>query len=83
MSDPGTYRSKEEMQICKGRDPIERMEKLLKEKYLLSDEALEAMQQQAQKRVEEAVNFATASPEPELDELTTDIFCKGYSHAVS
>ena len=83
MSDPGTYRSKEEMQICKGRDPIERMEKLLKEKYLLNNEAIEAMQQQAQKSVEEAVDFATASPEPELDELTTDIFCKGYSHAVS
>lgn len=83
MSDPGTYRSKEEMEICKARDPIERMEKVLKERYHLETEQIEAMQQRAQKAADDAVSFAADAAEPELSELYEHIFDKGGLDAVS
>jgi len=76
MSDPGNYRSKEEMKICKERDPIERMEKMLQATYLLSTEEIDALRQRAQKAVDDAVEFASAAPEPELEELYDNIFSK-------
>jgi len=83
MSDPATYRSKEELQICKEKDPIEKMESVLKSKYGVGSDQLEALQQQAQKAVDEAVEYAAAAAEPELSELYEDIFCKGSANAVS
>ncbi|RRS30720.1 MAG: pyruvate dehydrogenase [Epsilonproteobacteria bacterium (ex Lamellibrachia satsuma)] len=83
MSDPGNYRSKEELEICKAKDPIERMEKVLHETYLLSSEQIDTLRQRAQKVVDDAVEFATAAPEPELEELYTEVFCKGCANVVS
>ena len=83
MSDPAIYRSKEELQICKQRDPIERMEKLLKGKYGMDETSLESIRSKAQDAVDDAVSFAAEAPEPELDELYEDIFCKGCADVVS
>ena len=83
MSDPAIYRSKEEMQICKEKDPIERMENVLKSKYGVGSDQIEAIQQRAQKAVDEAVEYAAAAAEPELSELYEDIFSKGSANAVS
>ncbi len=83
MSDPGTYRSKEEMQICKQQDAIERMEGVLTKEYGLRGEELEALKKRADAAVEDAVAFAAEAPEPELAELYEDIFCKGCANVVS
>jgi len=83
MSDPGTYRSKEEMGICKSRDPIERMESLLKQTYHIDSGQIEAIQQRAQKAVDDAVAFAAEADEPALSELYEDIFDQGGIDAVS
>lgn len=76
MSDPGTYRSKEEMGICKSKDAIERMESYLTTTYGLTDAQLQSVQQRAQETVDDAVAFAAAAAEPELSELFEDVFCK-------
>ncbi len=83
MSDPGTYRSKEEMQICKQQDAIERMEGVLTKEYGLRGEELDALKKRADAAVEDAVAFAAEAPEPELAELYEDIFCKGCANVVS
>ena len=83
MSDPGTYRSKEEMGICKAKDPIERMEKVLQENYGVDSDQLEEWQKKAQKTVDEAVEYAAAAAEPELSELYEDLFCKECANVVS
>ncbi len=77
MSDAGTYRSPQELQIWKSKDPIERMKRVLKERFGLSDEQIEAMDKRAEKIVQEAVEYASQSPEPELSELYDHVFCKG------
>ncbi len=76
MSDPGTYRSKEEMGICKSKDAIERMESYLKTMYGLTDTQLQGVQRRAQATVDDAAAFAAAAAEPELSELFEDVFCK-------
>ncbi len=77
MSDAGIYRSKEEMNICKARDPIERLEKTLGETYLVTEAQLQTLRERAQKAVDEAVAFAQAAEEPALSELYEDVFCGG------
>ncbi|WP_292661207.1 thiamine pyrophosphate-dependent enzyme, partial [Nitratifractor sp.] len=77
MSDAGTYRSPQELQIWKSKDPIERMKKVLKERFAMSDAEIEAMDERAKRIVEEAVEYASQSPEPDVSELYDHVFCKG------
>jgi len=74
MSDAGRYRSEEELDIWHGRDPIERMKRVLKERYMLSESELEEMDARARETVEEAVEFALDAPEPEPEEIYEKIF---------
>ncbi len=83
MSDPGNYRSPQEMQICKSKDPIERMRSVLLEKFGTDKQMVESLERRAEKAVEEAVEFAASSPEPEPTELYEDIFCKRCGNVVS
>ncbi len=74
MSDPGSYRSKEELEIWKRKDPIERMRGVLKERYMMSSEQIEALEKKADAAVKEAVLFAAQSPEPKVEELFDHVF---------
>ncbi len=80
MSDPGTYRSPEEMEIWKRRDPIARMQALLKERYGMSEAQIEALDQKAQAAVDEAVEYASKSPEPVVAELFEHVFVEEVAH---
>jgi len=75
MSDPlhGVYRTKEEVEEQKKRDPISHLVLALKEEGVLDDAALEALDQEARAVVEEAVKFAEASPDPDPAELGTHV----------
>jgi pyruvate dehydrogenase E1 component alpha subunit len=76
MRDPAgaVYRTKEEVEREKLRDPI----LLFREKALaagaLTAEDVKTIEKDVNDLVDEAVAFADASPEPALDELYTDIF---------
>ncbi len=83
MSDAGTYRSPQEMQICRSKDPIERMKGVLKRRYGVDDSYLQTLQKRAQKAVDEAVEFAASSPEPSAEELYADLMCKECANVVS
>ncbi len=75
MSDPlhGVYRTKEEVEEQKKRDPISHLVLALKEEGVLDDAALEGLDQEARAVVEEAVKFAEASPDPDPSELGTHV----------
>ncbi len=74
MSDPGKYRTKEEVASYKDeRDPISNLkEKLINEKLATEDE-LKAIANEIKDIIKEAVDFATNCPEPEPSELWTDV----------
>jgi pyruvate dehydrogenase E1 component alpha subunit len=82
VSDAATYRSAEEVEIWKQKDPIDRMKKVLQEDFDFSASDLEAINQKVQETVDEALDFAKESPEAGVETLYDHVF-KEVNHAVS
>ncbi len=73
MSDPGKYRSKDEVEKFKVEsDPIEKIKAQLSSLGVKEDD-FKAAEQAVKQVVLEATDFATQSPEPDPAELWTDI----------
>ncbi|HEY8693791.1 MAG TPA: thiamine pyrophosphate-dependent dehydrogenase E1 component subunit alpha [Chloroflexota bacterium] len=72
--DPLNYRDKEEVDRWREKDPVEHMKETLLKWDAISASDIEAMQQRIEGEVEEAIEFAKASPEPEVSQLMTDIY---------
>ena len=73
MSDPMKYRSKEEADAAKERDPIVLYESLLKDRGWIDESALEELHETIKTVIEEAIEFAKQAPEPTPDALYQDI----------
>jgi pyruvate dehydrogenase E1 component alpha subunit len=75
MSDPlhGVYRTKEEVEEQKKKDPITQLAEKLKEEGSMDQAALGALDAEIHAEVEEAVRFADESPDPEPGELTAHV----------
>ncbi len=83
MSDTNVYRPPREMEIMKSKDPIERLkEKGLKE-GLLTESFIKYIDDKVVQEVEEAVEFALKSPEPDINELYNDVFCEVCTNVIS
>jgi len=76
-ADPEVYREKAEVEEWRQKDPIETFAKRLIEEKLLGEGDLEKIREQAEKTVIEAVEFADASPEPDLDSLYDHLYVVG------
>ena len=73
MSDPQKYRTKEEVEEYKEKDPIDYVAAKLTEQYKVSAEEIEAINERVKAEVEESVKFAEESPWPSDDELLKDV----------
>ncbi|HTI06188.1 MAG TPA: thiamine pyrophosphate-dependent enzyme, partial [Gemmatimonadales bacterium] len=75
MSDPlhGVYRTKDEVEEQKARDPITQLAAKLKDEGVIDQAALDALDAEIHAEVEDAVKFADESPDPEPGELFTDL----------
>ena len=73
MSDPAKYRSKEEMEEYKLKDPVETIIKNLTDLGVTEDE-IEAIKDRVKAEVEESVTFAEESPLPDDDEIYKDVY---------
>ena len=76
-ADPEVYRTKEEVQEWRKRDPIVIFAERLKQAGMIDDAELEEMDRKAIEAVDEAVAFAEASPEPALESLYDNIYVLG------
>lgn len=74
MSDPQKYRSKEEVEEYKQRDPIEQVRKAILDKKIASEKELEAIETKVNAQVEESVKFAEESKFPDPSEAMKDIY---------
>lgn len=74
MSDPAKYRTKEEVEEYKERDPIEQVRKIILEKKIATEKDLEEIQNKIKEQVNEAVKFAEESPFPDGEEALTDVY---------
>jgi pyruvate dehydrogenase E1 component alpha subunit len=72
--DPATYRSQDEVDEWKKRDPIPGLERQFLERDILTRSQIEDIKRAAGKALDEAVAFADASPLPDPSELTEDVY---------
>jgi pyruvate dehydrogenase E1 component alpha subunit len=78
MSDAMKYRTKEEMERAKQRDPISLYEGRLREKGLISDEQIEQLQEEVAEEIAEGVRQADADPHPPLEDRFNDVLAEKY-----
>lgn len=74
MSDPAKYRSKEELEEYKEKDPIEYVLRVIRENNLATEEQITEINEKIKITVDDAVEFAENSPWPEENELYKDIY---------
>lgn len=65
MSDPGKYRTKDEVEQWKQSDPLHRAEAELRDDHGLSEEDLEGIDDAVIEQMDSAVDFADESPQPD------------------
>ncbi len=83
MSDPvsGTYRSKDEVEEKKEKeDPISVLRERLFDAEIMTQDELEALDEEARKVADEAVEFAEDSPFPSEEELYTHVYAELNEH---
>ncbi|MVX58402.1 pyruvate dehydrogenase [Streptococcus danieliae] len=75
-SDPGKYRTREEVEEWKKKDPIENLRKYLLDQQIASSEELDTIQEEVKELVEESVRFAENSPFPPLESAFEDVYAE-------
>jgi pyruvate dehydrogenase E1 component alpha subunit len=74
MSDPAKYRSKDEVEAYKQKDPIELVLKTIQSKKYATDAEIEVINAKVRDIVEDSVQFSEESPWPDPSELFTDVY---------
>ena len=77
MADPEEYRTKEEVEEWRERDPITTFAKRLLDEGVLTEKDLEKLDDEAMHNVDEAVKFADKSPFPDLASLYDHVYVYG------
>jgi len=75
MSDPAKYRSKEEVEQYKERDPLVIIRKMILDNKYATEADLKEIEQVVKEIVKEAVEFSENSPLPDEVELYTEVYC--------
>ncbi|MEQ8973386.1 MAG: pyruvate dehydrogenase (acetyl-transferring) E1 component subunit alpha [Coleofasciculus sp. C1-SOL-03] len=76
LADPDELRTSEEKDFWMTRDPIKRLTTYLSEQNLADAEELKAIDQRLQEVINDAVQFAQTSPDPDPSELHRYIFAE-------
>jgi pyruvate dehydrogenase E1 component alpha subunit len=78
MSDPATYRTKEELEAYRQKDPIIHLKHHLITNNMATEEELAEIDKRVKQVVQDAVDFAEKSPFPEPHELYEDVYVGDY-----
>ena len=74
ISDPGKYRTKEEVEDYKQQDPIVQCMKSILENKMASEDDLKEIEKKVKEQVEEAIKFADESDFPDPSEALKDVY---------
>jgi pyruvate dehydrogenase E1 component alpha subunit len=75
MSDPAVYRTREEVdEVRTHHDPIDMARHRILEKKLANEDALKTIDGEVRDLINQAAEFATHDPEPDVSELYTDVY---------
>lgn len=75
--DPEVYRTREEVEAWKAKCPIKRLHDYMIKEKITDETQLKRMEEDAEKRIDEAEAFAKASPLPDPAHVLDDVFCCG------
>jgi pyruvate dehydrogenase E1 component alpha subunit len=76
MSDPQKYRTKEEVEEYKQRDPIEQVKMTILENKILTEDELKEIDARVKQKVVDAVKFAEESPWPNGEDAFKDVYAE-------
>lgn len=76
MSDPAKYRTKEELEEYKGKDPITLLQSALMEEKMISEDEFTKMDDEIRETCKEAADFAEESDQPALETLYEDVYAE-------
>jgi pyruvate dehydrogenase E1 component alpha subunit len=76
MSDPDTYRGKDEIKQWQTRDAILSLGEHLKKQKMLTDAEIQKIDDDVTAEVDAAVKFADESPEPDPKDLYRDVYAE-------
>ena len=74
MSDPAQYRSKNEVNEYKKKDPIEKLKNIILRKKILSEKKIINIENEIFNIIKNAAEFAEKSPLPSKDDLYEDVY---------
>lgn len=75
-SDGNLYRSKEEIAAWKANNPVVRFSAYLREEGYFAQADIDAMDAEAEKTVNDAVEFAKACPQPTMENIEESVYAK-------
>lgn len=79
VGDPGTaYRTKEEVEQWKSRDPVKQYRANLLANGVCEEKDLDAIDRRLEREIEEAVEFARNSPDPDPEDALQDVYIGEY-----
>jgi pyruvate dehydrogenase E1 component alpha subunit len=76
-ADPEVYRTKEEVEEWRRKDPIEAFANRLEKDGILGEGERDELRERIERRIAEAVEFADNSPEPPLESLYENLYVIG------
>ncbi|MBA7637760.1 Acetoin:2,6-dichlorophenolindophenol oxidoreductase subunit alpha [subsurface metagenome] len=73
-NDPAEYREKEEVEYYTSeKDPVANFKSRLLEEKIITEEGIERIESEVDKKIKDAVAFAEKSPEPKLEEFLEEV----------
>jgi len=73
-SDQELYRTKDEIESWKKKEPIRRFRELLITQRVISEDEARKIEEEARRTIGEALEYAQASPEPEVDTILEGVY---------
>nr|YP_009293820.1 pyruvate dehydrogenase E1 component alpha subunit [Ahnfeltia plicata]AOM65508.1 pyruvate dehydrogenase E1 component alpha subunit [Ahnfeltia plicata]UAT97147.1 pyruvate dehydrogenase E1 component alpha subunit [Ahnfeltia plicata]UAT97352.1 pyruvate dehydrogenase E1 component alpha subunit [Ahnfeltia plicata] len=76
LADPDELRSQQEKEAWVARDPIKRLKNYILEHKIEDEAALDKINLQVKKQIDDAISFALSSPEPKVEDLKRYLFAE-------
>ena len=82
MSDPAKYRTREELNEFKGKDPIANIRIYMKDNESASEDELKEIDERVKQQVDDCVKFAEESPYPEPSAIFEEVYVGDYPYVM-